>query len=76
MNVKDVLRVILLVDRMRENAASWHDADQDEKKRLFEENQDLARTLVSVYNIPAVYNQDDGTWSVWSVNGPKLFDLY
>lgn len=76
MNTKDVLRIVLLVERMRDNAAMWHDADKQEQHRLENENQNIARTLLNVYNVPVIYNSDDGTWRVVDLNGPKLFDLY
>lgn len=76
MKTKDVLRVVLLVDRMRDNAAMWHDADEQEQQRLAKENHDMALTLLNAYNVPVMYNDDDGTWRVGDPNGPKLFDLY
>ena len=76
MNPYDVMSVALLVQRMRDNARCWHDADEQERNRLEKENQDIARRLLNAYNVPVNYNRDDGTWRVGNLDGPKLFDLY
>lgn len=60
-----------IVERMKANAAAWHNASDAEKQKLNAENKQLAQEL-SQY-VGAMPIRKDG---VWYLNGQELFKLY
>lgn len=76
MEIKDALRVIIIVDRMKDNSRLWHDADQEKQNELFRENNVLAMQLSTIMDMPVVYDGENGSWCVGSMDGPDLYKLY
>lgn len=60
-----------IVERMKANAAAWHQADTSERKRLSAENEQLAQQLAQYVGATPI--KKDG---VWYLNGEELFKLY
>ena len=72
----DLMQVALMVQKMRNVSIEWHSSDENKRRELEMYNRDLAHRLSDKYGIPVVYNPDDGTWRVGSLDGPLLFNLY
>lgn len=76
MDLRDVLRVVLIVGRMKENSRLWHEVDNEEKSKLESENRRYARELNSIFPVELIYDDNGGTWHVGGVDGPELYKLY
>lgn len=53
------------VNQMKENSAKWHSADENERKRLAEENQKLGKSA------GLIFDSKTGTW--WTKDGIRAF---
>lgn len=76
MKAHDMLVVSLIVEKMRLNSILWHGSTGEERKNLSAANRVLGEALRLAYGVPAVYDDETGTWYMDHIGGSKLYDVY
>ena len=64
-----------IVSKMKANSKAWSGASESERKRLNQDNADLAEELQEVIGRKVVRG-DDGAWYLDKVGGAKLYQTY
>ncbi len=76
MEIKRLLEIHEIVEKMRKNSKEWNTASPEERLALHEENENRGNRLRGQYGIPTVYCEKDGVWYVGQIGVVKLYDLY